>query len=183
MLFKKEKSMKSILLSILILFSIQSHAAFTVETVEQDARNRGRTFIASSLDLVLASAADFEMLIQIGAKEARMKFAASATGSAIAYLFEGTTVSSAGTSVPSYNGKRSSSRASTVTFTHTPTITGDGTEIGFALIPGDSKKGEFGGSAGGGSGVTLKANTIYLLRLNNTSGGNVTAGLFTEHSE
>jgi len=101
-------------------------------------------------------------------------------GDAVFRAFEGTTVSAAGTAITPIDHNRETANTATITVTHTPTITDDGTQLWEEFIPGGTSSG--GGGGGGGSHpgavattlseqIILKADETYLLRLTNISGG------------
>jgi len=131
--------------------------------------SQGKSYIMTSLAEAVADDAVYDMLIQTGPKAVTMSFFGSCGGASHGFLYEGTTVSSAGSALVATNLNRPSGFLSAVTFTHTPTVSGLGTQIGVALIPGDSKKGEFGAETSGKAGFLLKPSTIYLLRIINKS--------------
>jgi len=86
-------------------------------------------------------------------------------------LYEGTTTSADGTSIPSFNNNRNSANTAAMLVYHTPTITGIGTLL--------TEKNMGAGKAQGGSlsrgdkELILKQNTKYLVRItNNTTSNN-----------
>jgi len=111
-----------------------------------------------------------ELIINVGSKRLGILAQYEAGGAGTVDFFEGTTTSSDGTPVTIRSVNRNFSSIPLSTVFITPTITGDGTVIAQNLIPGDRKKGEFGGAAPGSSLIFLKANTKYLCRVTNTSG-------------
>lgn len=96
---------------------------------------------------------------------------ATCGGNALMQMYEGVTFSAAGTAMTLTNHNRNSSKVIPSGVTHTPTITGLGTQLnGTKLIPGGS-----GGTSSGGTGdfareFVLKPSTNYLLRITNISG-------------
>lgn len=79
-------------------------------------------------------------------------------------IFEGTTYSSSGTSISSFNRNRNSSFNDFLGVTHTPTITSDGTQIFIKKV--GSGRGT-GGVAGRESEIVLRNNETYLIRISN----------------
>lgn len=92
-------------------------------------------------------------------------------------IFEDTTVSSNGTSVPIVNLNRASPFVSNVTIFHTPTITDDGDELAVEYLPATAPS--KGGTSGEESATewVFNHNRNYLIRLTNNSGGAIAAGL------
>ncbi len=134
------------------------------------------------LDRVVEAVADdgtIELLVQVpAATQVHLRFAAAAAGDARISIFEGTTFSDAGTAMTAVNRNRVptiSTPGSVVT--HTPTVTGDGTELSDVLIPGGSGGNASGGTDDGFQEWILAASTDYLVRLKNISGGAAHLGL------
>ena len=143
----------------------------------------GRTFTASYLDESVANDASLEFLVQTGALQAHMGLHANGGGSFELYLFEGTTVSAAGTSLAAVQRNRTSSTTATATVTHTPTITADGTQLEVEFIAGGT-----GGIASGSQGDfheewVLAPNTNYLVRVKNVAGVAEEMGLIIDWYE
>ena len=133
--------------------------------------HRGLYLGAGYIDTAVTAAADIEVLIQVSsAHDMHLSIKTITGGDATLDIYEGTTVSAAGTSVTVRNHNRKFSDTSNSTITHTPTITGDGTLIWKEYIPG--------GSTGVAPGAiqqvsaeqtVFKANTNYLFRLTNNA--------------
>ncbi len=96
-----------------------------------------------------------------------------------ATLFEGTTVSNAGTTVTAYNHRRDVATAPATVVTHTPTITADGT----GLISG------FVVPANAANYVPVvdvwmfKADTRYMIRVANSSGSTASISVMLDWYE
>ena len=136
----------------------------------------GDFYTVSKISNAVASSGTLEIFIITGSTyELHMNFNTSAGGDSEFYLFEGTTVSANGTALTPYNNNRVSSNTAEASFYHTPTITGDGTQLYVDFVPGGSGVFGAGGTAGGpirsGTEVILKQSTNYLVRVTNTSGG------------
>jgi hypothetical protein len=115
------------------------------------------------------------LLVQTGASQsAHLRYAGSAGGDHRVEFFEDTTVSAAGTAIACSNRNRFSSNVCAATVTHTPTVTGVGTELINSILPGGTAVGQGqttpGSSATGFSEWVLKHNTIYMLRITNLAG-------------
>lgn len=134
--------------------------------------HRGWMFSASIVDLALADDAAIEVLIQTHATQsAHMRFVAAGGGDVEIELYEGATFSAAGTPMSASNRNRSSANTADSIITHTPTLTGDGTELHNTLGPGGSG---FFATPGGESRTfeewVLAPATVYLFRVSNRSG-------------
>jgi len=117
----------------------------------------------------VASGSSIELLIQVPSDTyVQCMVEGAAGGDAVGYLYEGPTVSAAGTTVTCRNLNRAQLDSYNVTVTHTPTTTADGTQIAETFVPG----GQYWVSSGATEAlpVVLNASTDYLLRLTNTAG-------------
>jgi hypothetical protein len=101
-------------------------------------------------------------------------------------IYEDATASNNGTDVASFNANRQSTKTTTASIYHTPTITGTGTTLILNYyITGGSVGGGGGGSSVGGTSAdfarvtefVLKASSKYLFRVTNTSGGTVAGSM------
>lgn len=129
------------------------------------------------------NAASMEILIKTGANELHTDMAINAGGAATVYLFEGPTMDVGGepeaplygTEITPVCQNRISAAGIVTTFYHTPTTTADGDAlINGRLIPGGTNvQTRVGNSARVNAEWLLAPNTIYLLRITNTSGGAV----------
>jgi len=84
-------------------------------------------------------------------------------------MYEGTTVSANGTSLPVFNKNRNSSNTNNTTLYYAPTITDVGTQFKHAAIVSDSQSSEIFSQSKAGEWVLAPA-TNYLIRVNNASG-------------
>lgn len=143
--------------------------------------HEGRYFSGGYYNAAVANGDTVDILIQAGTESTHAKFKAVCGGDSTLQVYEGATFSAAGTAVTMSNHNRGSAKAFDGTVTHTPTITGTGTQInGTALIAaGVSGGGGGGGGSSGGRGsdsnsfaseFILAASTDYLVRITNNSG-------------
>jgi len=120
--------------------------------------------------------ASLDLLIQVSAtRSMHATFGVQVGGDCEAYFYEGTTFSGAGTAITIYNNNRFSSTVATATITHTPTVSGVGTQIVPTIwIPGGSGGQAIGGQGGGptrtGTEWILATSGVYLLRVTNRAG-------------
>lgn len=136
--------------------------------------HEGRLFSCGHYNSNVVNGASIEMLVQSSSTfDTHTVIIGESTGDAEMYLYEGTTVSAAGTAVTVSNHNRQSAKAFDGTITHTPTVTTTGTQInGTGLLPGGTKSSGTGGETGFTSEFILALNTKYLFRVTNNSGGN-----------
>lgn len=88
-------------------------------------------------------------------------------------MYEGATFSAAGTAVEMTNHNRNSTKVIPSGVTHTPTITGTGSQLnGPMFVPGGKGGTSSGGTGGFAEEFILKPSTVYLLRVTNVSGVN-----------
>lgn len=143
------------------------HGSLVTVTYLHDVMHRGCLFEITN-GVTLATTSDtFVYLIQTGSIPIHFLFSVSASGEANFMIYEGTTFSAAGTAVTPINLNRTSANTLTLTTTHTPTVTTDGTllathHIGTGRITG--------GSVASASEFVLATNEDYLLRV--TTEGN-----------
>jgi hypothetical protein len=133
--------------------------------------HRGLAFRAGVYNAALADAGAIEILIKVGANEPHVIFSAAAGGDAEITIFEGTTVSADGTSVPAGNRNRNSAITPVTTVFQGPTVTGDGNEIAKVLLPGGTGGNASGGGTESPTEFILKTSENYLIRIKNISGG------------
>lgn len=146
--------------------------------------HKGHTYCAGYLAEGVANDASIEVLFVTGATyDAHLAIEAAGGGDFYVLVFEGTTTSNDGTGVTERNKVRgiASGDTANVTVTHTPTITGDGNQLGpTRYVPG----GRLGGSAGASGNLrgewVLKPSTKYLVRVTNKSGVSKTLALYAE---
>lgn len=133
--------------------------------------HQGVVYSHNQILTAVANDASVNLLLQVPASHAaHLRAVLAAGGDAELRLFEGTTFSNAGTGVTPRNRNRFAGDNAQLTVSHTPTITGDGTELSTVFVPGGR-----GGNAGGGTGglfaeYVLNVGTNYLLRGTNRAG-------------
>lgn len=141
--------------------------------------HKGFVYHASNKFTTVANGASAELLLVVPALTFphfhRFKCNTGA-GNIDVYFFEGTTVSANGTQLTAGNINRNSSNTPDMDVYHTPTITGDGTQVAHHWSP------PTGAGIGNTIGVTditngeewlLKPSTNYLIRITNNSGGSI----------
>ena len=150
-----------------------SYVGPTIGSVH-DHIHQGRGFVSSRDSGNIADAATDEILVQVGSTEMHMTVSIGTTGAFLLEIFEGPTVSSAGTSLNADNKNRTSSKTSNATLTHTPTTSADGDLHETLLAPGGK---HVGGAEGMGENDqnVFAPNTDYLIRAANISGGQARA--------
>ena len=118
-------------------------------------------------------------ITQTASNVAYAKISVLSTQLAAVSLFEGTTVSNAGTAITSYNRNRSVAGSASSTVHHTPTISTDGTAVlpSFLLSSFMTQHVEVVGS------WLLKADTKYTVRVTNNGGSAAQVGIFIEWYE
>lgn len=131
----------------------------------------GHCFLASQEFLGVSDSASIEILIQTGATfQSIVDVSVAAEGLSSFQIFEGTTFTVAGTSVPSFNKNRESAITAEGIITHTPTLIADGTQLGNTFLGG---RGAGQASASGVEnvdGFIFARSTNYLIRATNNSG-------------
>ena len=157
-------------------------AGVTMDVIHANT-HRGVMFASGYHDMAVVDDGAIELLIQVGSNSAHTVMSVAVGGDAEAVLFEGTTFSGAGTAVGAANKNRFSSTVAVTTVTHSPTLTGDGTQIASGYIPGGTKN-----SAGGGTGSSfaewvLATDTDYLIRLTNRAGNVQPLGIIIDFYE
>jgi len=130
----------------------------------------GKGFHVKAYDAALADTDVLEVLIQVAGSALHVNISIGAEGDFEAQVFEGTTISAAGTPITPLNLNRASSKQSTGIFTTAPTITTDGVEIGHAVLPGGQRNNAIDTEVGGKGEIVLAPNTNYLIRAKNFSG-------------
>lgn len=133
--------------------------------------HEGSFFSTGLADPALANDGVLEIVIQTPATGAiHARFAGAAGGDFRVGLFEGTTFSAAGTTLTPSNRNRLSSIVTTATFTHTPTLTLDGTALFDGYIGGGTGGNAIGGQISSFEEFILDQSTNYLARVTNVSG-------------
>ena len=154
-------------------FELYSDYSVRMITTEHARIHEGKAFIAGGLFSVAADGTSIEMLLQLtNSMHAIMQIAAG--GDCEIHVFEDTEFSSAGVSLSAFNKNRYSSVVSGTVFTHTPTITSDGTELPPTLLAGGSGGNANGGTSGGfNREMILNGTKNYLVRVTNISGKSI----------
>lgn len=145
--------------------------------------HRGRMWHLSYRIESLANNASLDIVLSVGAQRAHTVIQAHGGADAWSILYEGPTLSAAGTALTIHNMKRGTAGIPALAATHTPTVTTTGIELDAVLLPGGS------GSGSQGAGVrrevewVLAANTVYLLRHTNIGGNSQPASVAVEFYE
>lgn len=119
--------------------------------------------------LASGNSADVLIVTPNTTKWAHMVFFADVTAEAVVYVYEGATVSAAGTAITPKNRNRNSTNTSGLTITHTPTVTGTGSAIASRHIGSGN---QVGGDSRGEYEFILKQNTTYLFRCTSEAAAN-----------
>jgi len=144
---------------------------FSVIDTVHNKVHEGRYFSGGYYNAAVANNATIDMLFQTTTTIPHVVFSANAAGDATVQLFENATFSAAGTAVTMSNHNRGSAKAWSGTVTHTPTITATGTQLnGTGYLAAGEKNFTSGGTFNFGGEFLLKASTVYLFRVTNTSG-------------
>lgn len=127
--------------------------------------HRGQ-FFSVSKTATLAAAATLDILLTTPNTDTVAHMTAEITTDTLCTgaLYEGTTVSDAGTAMTEINNNRNSTTTATVVATHTPTVTGAGTALLVQNIGAGGLQ-RIGGSAANRHEYMLKKNTKYLFRV------------------
>ena len=153
------------------IVAVDSHGHLATTTIIAKNIHDGVQYGVGYYDSSLASSGTIDLLIQTNGYDLWTLLSLAAGGDALLQVYEGTTFSAAGTSLPPTNLNRTHSADSLeAVVTHTPTITADGTLIWQQFMPGGT-----GGNAAGGTLDTFQQgifapNEDYLLRLTNLAG-------------
>lgn len=157
-------------------FDYIDEAAVVIDTQHANV-HRGLMYVAS-MQGVVASAGVMEILIQTGARDLHVSFTGTVSQDMLAAIYETPTFSAAGTTITARNRNREPEHGdvSVTTFTHTPTLTGDGTILNDTYIPGGQKNSAGGGGAASFVEWELPPNGVWLLRVSNTLVSPASAG-------
>lgn len=149
----------------------RGHPKSYIDFVHQKV-HEGRFFSGGHYAAGVANNGTLEILFQTGPDYFFHGMADSYSGGdSVLTMYEGVTFSAAGTAVPLTNHNRNSTNVIASGATHTPTITGTGTQLnGPILVPGGSGGNSSGGAGGFSNEFILKPSTAYLLRVTNVSG-------------
>lgn len=144
----------------------------------------GAVFIANRTYAAVANGANADMRFVVpSGKQVHAVLGFGSSGIITAFLYEAGNVT-AGTAMTPVNLNRNSANASTCTVTYTPTVTTTGTEIMSRKMANTSHVlAKFGGELHRNMEWILKANTTYLVRVTNGSGGNLDITISVEFWE
>lgn len=142
-----------------------------IDIVHQRA-HEGRYFSGGYYNASVANNGVIELILQTSSEQdTHTKVHVAAGGDATIQIYEGATFSNAGTSVAVSNHNRKSSKSFAGTLTHTPTLTGTGTQInGTQFLPGGGIIASIGGEYDFSNEFILDNATTYLFRATNISG-------------
>jgi len=134
--------------------------------------HQGKMFYASYLGTALADGGTAQVWFAVGSQTAHVLIEGKAGGKAWGYLIEGGTVSG-GTAITAYNQNRESAAVPESALKHTPTVGGGGVTLLSEYIPGGGATpvSASAGQARTNSEWLLAANTDYVVRIINASGG------------
>lgn len=136
----------------------------TIDYAHHEIHEGDHYFVKGWMDLTNAQVFDFLATTPDTLKWAHMLVEFSAEAESHITIYEGTTTSADGTAVTAVNRDRNSSNTAGLVVTHTPTITGVGTQIASYKM-GSSQK--TGGTVRANAELILKQNTKYLIRITN----------------
>ena len=118
----------------------------------------------------IADNGNVTLLVRVGDKELHLTFSVAAGGDCEIEFREAVSLTANGTALTPYNMRRSSSNSPTASAFQGPTYTG-GTLLADYLNPGGTKNQSPGGTARNNTEWILAANTNYIVRGINRSGG------------
>ena len=154
-----------------IIIGYLSSDIVTIDTVH-DKLHKGLFYSGGHYSSSVADAATLDVLIQNLTLNTHVVFNVALAGDFTFTIYETPTFSNVGNAITMSNHNRKSENTFSGTVTHTPTITGTGTQInGTIFVPGGE-----GGKAMGSlthpfsNEFVLKSNTSYLARITNVSG-------------
>ena len=130
----------------------------------------GLSFIVSKTSLAVANAGSLDIRFKTGTNKCHMSFDIAVSGKANILIYKPTT-QSAGTALTVYNSNENSVVTTTATVTHTPVVTTLGTYNILDKLITVAGGVSIGGAGTGRNEIIFKANTEYLIRITNTSGG------------
>jgi hypothetical protein len=126
----------------------------------------GSHFFANHFLADLDIATPFVILLQTGENEIHLLDEIQVTETLKVEIYEDTTFSAAGTSIPIANRNRNSDRLTQLTLTHTPTITGAGNKISDIYIIAASLGANLNPIANRSNAeLILKSNSVYQIIL------------------
>lgn len=144
--------------------------------------HEGDTYKVHNVNTAVASGGDITIVLTTGAKSCHTTFYGSSGGDALLYLFEGSTVTVAGTAMVEYNKNRNSSNTATAAAELNPTASG-GAILDQLFIPGGSGPTAPGGATNVRDEWVLKPSTIYRFKLVNSTATTQTLNLAIEWYE
>lgn len=146
--------------------------------------HRGKMYSASYLDMSVADDGTIEILVQVASDQSsHLRFGGSVGGDCEMQIYKGTTFSSAGTSMSSHNRNGFSSNTASTTVTHSPTLTGDGTQIYTGAIPGGTFIFSTGAQTRFFEEWILETSSVYLMRVTNRSASNTPISIVLDFYE
>lgn len=167
-------------------FDETTGAALVIDTVHHEV-HEGEMFHASHTNGSVSNGANVDVLLATGAAvETHASWEVFAGGQVTIYLYEAPTVSANGTALTVYNMKRDSLNAPDGLLYHTPTVSATGSVAlvnGRILPGGTSPTTRVGGGIRSGAEWILAPDTLYLLRVANTSGGTIAVNVVLEWYE
>lgn len=145
----------------------------------------GGMFHAEHAVTTVANGNTVDMLFRTGDVPDHTIFEVAVGGQSTVQLWESPTVNTVGTAVPSWNMNRVITRTANTLIYHTPTITATGaiTLVNRIIPAGATAQTRVGGQSSKGVEWVLAANKDYLLRITNTSGGNIPVSVVWEWYE
>ncbi len=114
------------------------------------------------------------MRVVTGSYPIKVVLATEATGQCHITIDKGTTYTDDGTEITVYKRKETDDRTTTVTAYHTPTVDSSGTTKEEGFISGGGRgANKIGGKVEVDGGLIWEANSDHLIKVTNTSGGDV----------
>lgn len=138
----------------------------------------GQAYFSSLKISTLGAGASFDILLTNPADNyphLRSFAGVMTSGPCDVFVYEDTTVSSAGTGVAAVNMNRSSANTADLVLTHTPTVTRVGTQLEYTMLPAGHKQGGVWASVA--IEWILKPSANYMFRLTNNDNSAVDGGL------
>lgn len=156
---------------------------FTVsQPNEANQTEKGENFFGTVVKRSVSDSSSINLLIITGSIQPATLTTVSIGGASTGFIFEGTLVSANGTQLDVWNSNRESAATELLTWFDGPTITNDGQQLAEALLQaGEKEKGIT--STDQNNRVILKANTNYLIRVTNNSGGTIDISVVIDFNE
>lgn len=152
---------------------VASDGVLIIIPYETEQTHQGRFFTSSAYSASIANNASFDLLIVTTSISPHFGVNINSSGQGLVLLYEDATTSNNGTEITCVNANRLSTKVSTCTCFHTPTVTTTGTLLITSFSPGGSGSKSVGATSGDFARVTevlAKLNSKYLVRFTNTSG-------------